>query len=70
MAAGKFLREMQKQGVVRNDISLPFLIHIFEGAIFFPILTRVSKDVFSKKLHIESNFIEIYSDAVTKILSN
>lgn len=69
LAAGRFLREMQKADVVRKDITLPFLIEIFEALIFFPIMVRVSHDVFTRELEIETDFIEKYSTAVSKILS-
>ena len=68
-AAARFLREMQKIKVVRQDINLALLPEIFEAALFFPILIRSSHSIFSKELGINEDFIEKYSDVIVKILT-
>ena len=63
-----FLGKMQKAGVVKTDIPLDDLVHLFQGALLYRILSRADTELFSGKKGAQEKIIAKHANAIIKLL--
>lgn len=64
----KFFQRMQKEGIVKNDISLNDLVFVIHGALNYRIIAPVDSEYLTGKSITTTDVIEQHTDAITKLL--
>jgi len=63
-----FLGKMQKAGVVKTDIPLEDLVHLFQGAVLYRILSRADMDSAKSNKISRDKLIKKHADAIVNLL--